>query len=236
MTKFAIIDLETTGLDPETARICEISCMQAKLTVTKLFREIQHTWLVNPGILIPPETSAIHQICDEDVANSEKFEVLEPHVRSWVDGRICVAHNAQFERSFLDSHLSVDQEWICTWKCALVLWPDAPSHSNEALRYWLALGNDRGRKATQMAHSAGHDVKVTSLLLERILDLMTIETALHVSAHLAQLPTCPIGKHKGEKWDVVPLDYLKWLAFKAQDMRPDVVQLAKNEIDRRLMK
>ena len=56
-------DLETTGLNPVHDRIVEISAL--KINVDG--QEEQKTWLVNPGCPIPPETTAIHHISDDDV-------------------------------------------------------------------------------------------------------------------------------------------------------------------------
>ena len=40
--------------------------------------------------------------------------------------------------------LSGGARWICTWKCALRLWPSSPGFSNQVLRYWrMPEGLDR---------------------------------------------------------------------------------------------
>ena len=54
-------------------------------------------------------------------------------VRSIVDTDLFVAHNADFEQSFLPEFAAVP--WVCTFRAALRLVPDATSHSNQALRY-----------------------------------------------------------------------------------------------------
>jgi DNA polymerase III epsilon subunit-like protein len=61
----AVIDLETTGTDPKTNRIIEVSVL--KLTPGG---EADHrTRRVNPGVPIPPEATAVHGISDDDVAD-----------------------------------------------------------------------------------------------------------------------------------------------------------------------
>jgi ERF superfamily len=42
----------------------------------------------------------------------------------------------------------------------------------------------------------------------------------------------PVGKHKGERWDSVPLDYLEWVVAN-MEKRPDVVAKAKEQIQLR---
>ena len=69
-------DLETTGLNPVHDRIVEISAL--KINVDG--KEEQKTWLVNPGCPIPPETTAIHHISDDDVKDCPSFKELAPAI------------------------------------------------------------------------------------------------------------------------------------------------------------
>ncbi len=65
-------DCETTGTDISKDRIIEISLL-------KLFpdgHEEINTFLINPGIPIPPEATAIHGITDEDVKDKPSFSAL----------------------------------------------------------------------------------------------------------------------------------------------------------------
>ena len=65
-------DLETTGIDVAKDRIVEI----AILKVFPNGNKESYTWRVNPGIPIPSESSAIHGITDEMVANEPMFKEL----------------------------------------------------------------------------------------------------------------------------------------------------------------
>jgi DNA polymerase-3 subunit epsilon len=74
----AFIDLETTGVDPRSDRIIEISLM-------KVFppgpdgatpEPVVKTRRVNPGMPIPPGATAVHHITDDDVADEPHFEQL----------------------------------------------------------------------------------------------------------------------------------------------------------------
>jgi len=69
-------DLETTGIQVSKDRIVEIS-------ILKIFpngNKESKTWLVNPEMKIPAETTAIHGISDEKVANEPTFKELAPIV------------------------------------------------------------------------------------------------------------------------------------------------------------
>ena len=149
-----VVDLETTGFEPPEHTVCEVGW--ADLVEAN---DHANDWqigtigniLCNPGRAIPPEVSAIHHIIDEDCAG----------LRSWrqVLQEVCCgtgifsidafcAHNAKFERQWIDG-VAGKLPWICTYKCALRLWPDAQSHSNQALRYWIRLeGLDRRWRAS----------------------------------------------------------------------------------------
>ena len=65
----AVIDLESTGLRPETARIVRVSI----LLVTEDGAQTLRSELVNPGLPVPPGATAVHGISDEDVADRPLF-------------------------------------------------------------------------------------------------------------------------------------------------------------------
>ncbi len=73
-------DLETTGVDVARDRIVEIAILKVFPNGNKESK----TWLVNPGRPIPPQSSAIHGITDEKVANEPKFEELAPIVYNMI--------------------------------------------------------------------------------------------------------------------------------------------------------
>lgn len=69
-------DLETTGVNVAKDRIVEIAILKVYPNGNKE----SHTWRVNPEMPIPPETSAIHGITDEMVANEPTFKQLAAKV------------------------------------------------------------------------------------------------------------------------------------------------------------
>ncbi|MFN2261728.1 MAG: exonuclease domain-containing protein [Psychroflexus sp.] len=75
-------DLETTGTNISKDRIVEISILK----VFENNNKESYTWKVNPGIPIPAETTTIHGISDEDVANEPKFDVLAPKINQMIKG------------------------------------------------------------------------------------------------------------------------------------------------------
>ena len=78
----AVIDLETTGIDPKVDRIVEVSVL--KLAPGG---EADHrTRRVNPGVPIPPEATAVHGISDDDVADMPTFRAIAPGLARYLDG------------------------------------------------------------------------------------------------------------------------------------------------------
>jgi DNA polymerase-3 subunit epsilon len=95
---FAVIDTETTGKDPARGdRIVEIAVVHFdRGEVTG-----RHAMLFNPGIPIPAEAAAVHGITDDKVKGEPRFEKLAGRIVELLRGRIPVAYNAGFDRSFI---------------------------------------------------------------------------------------------------------------------------------------
>jgi DNA polymerase-3 subunit epsilon len=76
-----IFDLETTGVQVTNDRIVEMAAVKIHPDGTE---EVKR-WLVNPGIPIPPETTAIHGISDADVADAPTFKEIGREILAFVD-------------------------------------------------------------------------------------------------------------------------------------------------------
>lgn len=96
--KFACLDTETTGLSPDTGgKICEIA-----VSVSQGGRVIEEfSTLLNPGVPMLPEVVAIHGITNEMVADAPTFADILPRLLGVLDDCVIVAHNADFDLSFL---------------------------------------------------------------------------------------------------------------------------------------
>lgn len=73
-------DLETTGINVTNDRIVEIAIFKVYPNGNKESK----TWLVNPTIPIPAETTAVHGITDEKVANEPTFAQLASTVYNMI--------------------------------------------------------------------------------------------------------------------------------------------------------
>lgn len=221
-----IIDIETTGTSPATDKVIEIASVD--LTASHDLANIQDT-LVNPGIPIPPEASAVHHLIDADVANAPPFEQA---IERFKGADFYVAHNASFERGFLEASLGAN--WICTYKIALRVWPDAPGHNNQTLRYWRGHVQPFNRdRRTIEAHRALSDCFVTAAILSDILQLPDVSWTQLVewSNQPALLRTISFGMHRGTPYASAPKDYLQWMIDKS-DRSEDEKFTAKYWLDR----
>jgi DNA polymerase-3 subunit epsilon len=75
-------DLETTGLNIVKDRIVEISFVK----VHPNGKEESKTRRINPGIPIPPESTAIHGITDEDVKDCPSFKEIAKSLAAQIEG------------------------------------------------------------------------------------------------------------------------------------------------------
>lgn len=77
-----VFDLETTGTNVSKDCIVEICILKVNPDAS---RETK-TWIVNPGIPIPAETTAIHGISDEDVKDAPTFKDIAPKIMAMISG------------------------------------------------------------------------------------------------------------------------------------------------------
>src|ERR671922_2179276 len=95
---FVVVDLETTGLRPGSARICEIGAVRVReLELTEEFE-----LLVDPGVPIGPAISALTGLRDADVRGQPHPAIAVRRFLEFAGDAVLVAHNARFDLAFLD--------------------------------------------------------------------------------------------------------------------------------------
>ena len=228
VTTVRVVDLETTGSRPPAHGVCEIGWQDVTLEsggwqVTAS----RGSHLVDPGRAIPAVTQAVHHIIDEDVVGAPRWAEIAPSVLRV--HAVMAAHRASFEQRFCTPALSGGGRWICTWKCALRLFPGSPSFSNQVLRYWrkpVGLDRDLGLPV----HRAFPDAYVTAHHLRDMLGLASVDQLLAWSDLPGLLPRVPAGPERGRGW--VELDDAMLAGF-AGDRDEDVRYSAQTEQARR---
>lgn len=220
------LDFETTGFPPD-AGIVEIGWTDVENN-----GEAIGCWqseIVDPGMPIEYGAMAIHHIIEEDIKGRRKPHDVLKEIEPGVD--VFVAHNAKFEQEFFKTQVP----WICTYKLALRIVPNAPNHQNQTLRYFLK--TPVNKDTCQPAHRAGPDSYVTAHTIGKFLrDLSTkisIETMIKWSSEPPLFPTCPIGaKFRGKPWAEVEMGFLMW-CLKQPDMDHDIKWNVEREVKRR---
>lgn len=228
--RIRVIDLETAGSGPHD--VCEIGwqdVLQAPDGVWRVGDE-RGARFVNPGRAISPDTMAVHHILDAQVADAPFWKTVAPDILRPDGGVLALAaHRAAFEQRYCRPHLTGAADWICTWKCALRVWPELPRFSNQMLRYHRhpeGLVHELGLPA----HRALPDAYVTAHHLRDLLNAASVEELLAWSREPGLLPRVPAGDQRGKAWrDLTDAQ----LAILAGDRDTDVRFSAATEVRRR---
>lgn len=161
--EYAIVDIETTGGSAGDSRITEIAI------VIHDGNRVTDRWetLVNPQKEIPLPIFALTGITNEMVARAPVFGDVAEKVASMVTGRVFVAHNVNFDYSFVRQELETagikfTAVKLCTVRAARKIKPGLPSYS---------LGNlCRSLNITiENRHRAGGDADATAVLFSKLM-------------------------------------------------------------------
>jgi exodeoxyribonuclease X len=202
------IDLETTGVSAlENAEPVEVALIDLDECGNELAR---FQTLVRPRGPISVEASAVHHILEADVLNAPAWNQVLWHIEvKYGEPDVWLAHHSVFEKQWLTADVTGGAPWICSWKSALRIWPEAPRHSNSVLRYWLGLNVETG--PDMPAHRAASDCAVTAELFRRMLERASIPEMVAWETEPALMPRITFGRHRNKSWGEIPFDYLTWM-------------------------
>ncbi|MGZ3925039.1 MAG: 3'-5' exonuclease, partial [Flavisolibacter sp.] len=127
---YAIVDIETTGGYAAANGIIEISIKV--FDGEKVLEEFET--LINPNQAIPKYIQGFTGINNEMVQDAPVFEEVAEKVYTFLQGNVFVAHNVNFDYSFVKSHLefygySFNAKKLCTVRLARQIFPGLPSYS-----------------------------------------------------------------------------------------------------------
>jgi len=161
---YAIVDIETTGGYAAAHGIMEISIhVFDGTTVVKKFET-----LINPRQSIPRYIQAMTGITDEMVASAPLFEDVAEAVFGHLNENIFIAHNVNFDYSFVKSHLEAcgyqyNAKRLCTVRLSRKILPGLPSYGLGRLCRSLEIQiNNR--------HRAGGDAEATVKVFQKLLE------------------------------------------------------------------
>lgn len=184
-TEYAIVDIETTGGNASGSRITEIAIIihDGKNVLDR------YETLVNPQQDIPPSIFGLTGINNEMVANAPIFDDISEKVLEMLTDRIFVAHNVNFDYSFVHHQLEQSGfKWsakkLCTVRAARKIKPGLGSYSLGNLCNSLNINLEN-------RHRAGGDADATALLFSLLLewdDAGEIEKMIKKTAQDQRLP------------------------------------------------
>lgn len=115
--KGVFLDLETTGLDPETDRIIELAIVPFEFSSDgSIYRVLEeYDQFEDPGVPIPAHISELTGITDDMVRGKQ---IDDARVREVLrDCAVVIAHNAGFDRRFAENRLADFAQYA--WACSL---------------------------------------------------------------------------------------------------------------------
>lgn len=213
--RFFFADVESTGLR-QPAKIVEVCIVEADGDFN-----ILNTWesRIDPEMAIEPGASGVHGLTNAmlvDEPTIEQFMEMNNHPLR-TDG-VLIAHNCQYDSKFLGPYFE-SYEPLCTLKCARILYPEAPDHKLQTLRFFLELEADHSK-----AHTAGEDVSLLMQLAKRMChdhDL-TLEGLMAVQNKKRKIERMPFGKHKGDLLKDIPKSYVSWMLKNTTNLDADL--------------
>jgi DNA polymerase-3 subunit epsilon len=182
---FAIVDIETTGGFAEENGIIEIAII--------LFdgKEIEGKYetLINPGMSVPRYISSLTGITNDMLQSAPAFEHVAENIFNLLHGRVFVAHNVNFDYSFVKHHLrehgyDLDCKRLCTIRLSKKIFPGF-------LKYSLGSICSEMKIEIRNRHRAYGDAEATVELFTKILAADKeefVSTMLHGRNKLQYLP------------------------------------------------
>jgi len=127
---YAIVDIETTGGNASSGAITEIAII---LHNGSEIEGSYHT-LINPECIIPRYITVLTGIDDEMVRDAPHFSEVAHVIYNLLSDRIFIAHNVNFDYSFIRHHLlkngiELDVQKLCTVRMSRKIFPGHPSYS-----------------------------------------------------------------------------------------------------------
>ncbi|MGF1925895.1 MAG: exonuclease domain-containing protein [Bacteroidia bacterium] len=189
---YAIVDIETTGGYAAQHGITEIAIIvHDGNEVVSRFQT-----LINPHQFIPSYIQALTGIDDEMVATAPEFRAVSAEIYSLLHDKVFVAHNVNFDYSFIKHHLAacgydLNCKKLCTVRLSRKLFPGLPSYSLGKLCASLAVPlNNR--------HRADGDASATAIILKMLIEKDTEGLIADTLKRSSKEQTLPPNLQKSE--------------------------------------
>lgn len=223
-----VFDTETTGVNPRTDRIVEIACLK----IHPDGRREEWVRRVDPGVPIPPASSAIHGIRYEDVRGLPRFAEIASELAAFLEGCDLAGYNISgfdlpaLRVEFLRAGIPFEVSGRRLLDAQRIFFAREPRHLAAAARFYC-------RAEHEGAHGALADAEMTLKVLigqlERYPDMPRSVEQLHAlfCAGLDQdldpegrfrlvrgEPTVNFGKNRGRSLREIGREepgFLRWI-------------------------
>ena len=191
--KFVVFDIETTGFSPLTCEIIEIGAVRVeKGVITDRF-----STFVNPKVPIPYRIEQLTSINDSMVMDAPDIQTILPKFLEFCEGAVMVAHNADFDMSFIIENckrqgLPQEYTYVDTVGMARFLLPALNRFKLDTVAKAVGVSLDHHHRAVDdAACTAEIFVRFVEMLRERdIFDVDTLNEQGNVSVNtIKKLPT-----------------------------------------------
>ena len=163
--KFAVVDLETTGLRAETDRIIEVGIQVFTLDGP----EESFSTLVNPKKKLTSFVTHLTGIEQADVEVAPMFSEIQTEIDKFITNKVIVGHNIDFDLNFLAKQgLTWNQPKIDTLSLAYCLDYDSPDYKLETLMRRHGISQDQSHRALDDCVGT---MKLFQILIEKMTDL-----------------------------------------------------------------
>lgn len=208
LSKFVVLDVETTGLNPQRDRIIEVAAVKFEnFQVTGTFAT-----LINPLIPLPRRITELTGITQAELRTAPQWQEKQSELLEFIDGYTLVGHNlAGFDIRFLNKAIGkkLPNSVVDTLEYSRTVFPELPRHKLSYLKHVLDI-------PVETSHRALEDVKTTFFLLvacmrqedsmEPIYRNEAIATAETSNCYVPPIPPKTNHKHKNKSntKDIVP--------------------------------
>ncbi len=168
---FVVFDIETTGFSPVHNRIIEIGAVKV---IDGQIAD-RYSAFVNPDVPIPFEIEKLTGINDEMVMDSPMIDVILPQFFGFCEDAVLVAHNANFDMSFIIENarrLGLEKEftYVDTVGIARILLPRQARHTLDAVAKTLGI-------SLENHHRAVDDAEATAEIFVKFIPMLKAEGA-----------------------------------------------------------
>ena len=174
-----LVDVETTGLDPDVDRIVSVAAYRTNFNEHISAFEKGRVpgdmlaFVVDPEYPIHPKASAVHGFKNKDLKGKPVFADIATELREFVGTRTLVGHNVSFDKRFLNAEFKRAGEKTLSRNrsaCTMAGIENLMAHVGRYGQKWERLSLDRaaalflheGRKSIK--HDAQEDVHLTTQL------------------------------------------------------------------------